>query len=61
MAGYISSQEFQHSENDFNNRNSNRSFNKAKRKRITYFPVDKPINHPFPIEAEHELSISIGE
>lgn len=58
MANYISPQEAQ--DNDFRNRNPNRGFDKAKRRRITHYLVDKPLGYPFPIQEEHESLLSIG-
>ena len=60
MAKYTSSQEFLDNENDF--RNSNRNFEKSKRKRITYSLVEKkPFHYPYHLEKEFESLLSIGE
>jgi hypothetical protein len=60
MATYISSQEFQDSENDFRNRHPKQNFNRVKRKRITHLLVDKPLGYPFPNQEEPESLLSIG-
>lgn len=58
MANYTSSEESKDIEKNLHNNNQN--FDKAKRKRITHFLIDQPLNHSFPIEKEHESLLSIG-